>query len=136
MGGSLMLLDAHSESFRFKIIVLGGWWAAAAALGLFRLWDGDAIEASILLVSASLAVFLGTAVDFDRQRAGEADDDGRRLARSVSLFAVIAAATAVACSVLNHATRWGLIECAALSWVVVLWIQPPHEDIAARTVQP
>jgi hypothetical protein len=112
---------------RFNYLVLGSWWAAVAVLGGLRLWRGDANEAIILLVSASLTALLGVALAVDRANdaTGDAPDiEALRLQKATMLFSVIAIATVVGCAFLDGAIWWAALECAALLWILPAQILP------------
>jgi hypothetical protein len=118
--------DFNTEN-RFNRWVLGSWWIAVAVLGGLRLWQGQTMEAILLLASASLVMLLGVALSIDRARGGEDDTsemEASRLRKATILFSLIAVATVIGCAVLNAAFWWAALECAALIWILPAVILP------------
>jgi hypothetical protein len=118
--------DFNAEN-RFNRWVLGSWWIAVALLGGLRLWQGQAMEAIVLLASASLVMLLGVALSIDRARSGEGDTsdlEAARLRKATILFSLIAVATVIGCAAINAAFWWAALECAALIWILPAVILP------------
>lgn len=125
--------EIQAES-RFNRLVLGSWWVAVTALGLLRLWEGDATQAILLLVSATLTALLGVGLSIDRERSPslEANAQALRLQKAAMLFSVIAISTVVACAAINHVMWWAAFECAALIWIFPAVILPLVQAFVRR----
>src|ERR1700743_150838 len=99
---------------RLNRLVLGSWWVAVTGLGALRMWDGEKMEAMLLLISATMTALLGVALSIDAERDPDRAPDAQalRLQKAAMLFSVIAISTVVACASINHVMWWAAFECA------------------------